>query len=244
MLRRLYILLFAVSGLLSVTGCAVYSSQLADVAVLEEKGDAQVSANFGAFSGLGASATYAATDHFAVQASGAFVPNEPYDQNDLRVSAGYYNAFENHTMLALYAGYDLGTNFYKADRELTNGYKRIRYHYNYDMPMLQLDYGIRPAKWFECGIRLTGGYMWATLEKHTIEENSEGIPGPESITHENTRGMLLEPALVLRLGCNNLKFDIKGSLTLYPNENNFYYNEMNVGIGISYRFNPMKKKYF
>ncbi|MCQ2277808.1 MAG: hypothetical protein MJZ62_00775 [Bacteroidales bacterium] len=199
--------LFILAGVASflMVGC-VYGPHIAHIPIYEQKGDMQVSGALSVWDGVSASAGVAVTDHFALQTMSSVTPFNGVINT--QTSLGYYNAFDNHTMLGIYGGYGNCNGWEYFDHGDSMGGTFV----SDNRLFVQVDYGWMKQSFGGIAGRLTAGYMQSGL-------------------------FFLEPALDIPIKMGPLYLAVKFSCMMISENYGDTFPIPNVGLGVSYNFN-------
>lgn len=190
----------AASFAAAMTGCTtLYHPQLADVPMIDHKGDIRVSLNGEVTTpySVGSTVTVGVTDAFAIQLHAN--TNIEVDKNFYsHLAAGLFKSMGS-TLLEGYAalGFGIGENWNGADiLYTTKGH--------YVLPFLQLNYGLHNATkaHIDAGVALKVGVMVPEFTIHYYNNGSQ----PESFAEYATANMLLEPQFFFRIGDDKVRF--------------------------------------
>ncbi len=209
--------------LIILSGCYVYKPQIADIPLIQEKGDLRID---GAISLLPIEAnttvSYGATEKLALQVYGSI--GEILDITYyLQGALGYYNNLGNNNVIEMYFGGGHGYGEYNASgSENGDG--------NYQLYFTQFNFGKLNGKFanMDYGLGIKTGLL------HT-DYNRMWYPNSYI---ENS--FLLEPNVFIRLGKGNTKFNFKVGAFWVNNSKDkvidFPEYPINVSIGINHRF--------
>ena len=184
-----------------LTGCAMYYPQLADIALIDHKGDTRVSASLTG-GNVGATITTGLTNHMAVQLTG----NVRWDEaNYLHGALGYYNRIDNFCIegyLGLGSGY--ANNHHKPDPSISA-------HGRYVIPFAQVNLGWRDLTkaHIDCGMAFKYGYYVPHITHYTIRYNPETNAGEEVVDTYLTTNRVIEPQAFFRIGGEKVKFNLQ-----------------------------------
>lgn len=203
-----------------MTGCNIYFPQVVDLPMLEQQGDLRLDASADIFVvGGRATATYAVTNHFGIQASGILSTLGWASQG----AAGFYTT-RGHQIYEIYAGFSGG----ESSR---SGIFNMRTWGDFNTYFLQADYGwTRLANnHIDLGFGLKSGYIEGTY----WVQRDDNLPN-----HYPQSSLFIEPTLTFRVGWQHLKFTLGAGLSFMPISNQLGLEEMiSISIGINYFFN-------
>jgi len=219
-------------GLILLSTSCAYKPQLTSIPLLEKKGDFQIDGTLSPVTiSASLTASYAITDHFAVQVFGDASPWSYYGQGAI----GYYNHFGNGLILENYIGFGYGysNDLFKdlplsIDENYRMGYTQVNFGKRHNTNPFQFDYG--------AGIKI--GYLQYNAILHS---NYEWIYLNQPVKIITTP---IEPNIFIRFGGKHLKFLLQANLCFFHQWN--YRNKViensifNMGFGISYRFSTLK----
>lgn len=214
---------------LFITSCGVYHPQLAEIPLIDHKGDVRVSAKISTPSTASLSISTGVTDHIAVQMYTDITPM--VSANYSHLAMGYYGNFGKN-IFELYAGFGCGVSKHidRGDFLWINLGK-------YYIPYVQANMGIKNVTkaHIDFGTSIKTGYI--IPEFYTIKTPNNTESGYS--WYINT-GYLIEPQIFARIGSDYVKFNLQAG---YCFANIFRTAESNydpfaVGIGVTFFVKP------
>lgn len=259
--------LFLLPFLLLFASCGVYRTQMVDIPLMGEKGELQLSGSFSSLlhdPAVSATATYAVTDHMAVQ--GYFLSSRVRTTDafpfNVQGAIGYYTPVKNsRAIFELYAGVNAGWRNWEYSNILDgrnenfaywadNGETVELYHTAIAQTQyyfLQANYGWCVNDRFEWGFALKGGVMNIYqdlyddyISNSIIDENGfEQVYQVQTLTTYNIfdSRRLIEPQIFFRWGKNHIKYHFQMGCSLFDQRPSIIdIDPISMGFGISYRF--------
>ena len=214
---------------LLLTGCAAYYPQLVDIPLIEEKGDIRL--NTGCFIAMdfedilnaGVNGTFSAgvTDMLAVQ---GYASLDALLRWHFQGALGIFNAYENNTVIEMYAGYGLGTG----------GWWNMLFDF-YDLCFMQFNIGQTNAVNgnIDFGMGLKGGYVFYDYTQYNMNYEYK-------MTKNNS--WIIEPSMFVRFGGKHVKMNIMVNYLWADNIPKPYYFPVSVGMGVNFKFGNSKKE--
>lgn len=233
--RRVFALLLLS---LTATSCWVYTPQLADIPLIEHKGDMRLNGSVymnpvpaytdrigGYFyPALGISSSFSAglTEWMAIN---TFVDYQLDDIFYTHAALGYYKSFDG----SVFEGY-LGTGFGHGAKYLDDYPASSSLFYL--CPFVQVNYGWHLGSHWELGVSLKAGdYSPVHVETHTPEDEPLTTPIPSF-------SPLLEPQVFVRVGGDKCKFQMQAGYTRlfgWPNGYLLNYHPISIGFGVTWK---------
>lgn len=241
-----------------LTSCGVYRTQMVDIPLMGEKGELQLSGSVSSLltdPAVSVSATYALTDHLAIQGyalTSAFTRNGTMPLSYLQGAVGYFTPVgTGHAIFELYAGVNLGWRAY----DLTTSSDNLVWYDNYEPAelntqawatsqcyFLQANYGWCVSKNFEWGFALKAGALHLDYSDNHDEAVLNNVGdvvsvNRQTIIHQLSTRRLIEPQMFFRWGRHNLKYHFQmGFSCLDPLPYRYDVDPFSMGFGVSYRF--------
>ena len=186
---------------LMLTSCAMYHPQLADIALIDHKGDTRVSASLMG-GNVGATITTGLTNHMAVQLTGNVTGN---DQNYFHGAIGFYDS-RDHFCIEGYIG--LGNGYAHNSRKpdpTTYSYGR------YTIPFVQVNLGWRnlTKAHIDCGVAFKYGRYYPHIKNYTWGYNPVTDTDEEVVYSYSTTNSVIEPQAFFRIGGEMVKFNFQ-----------------------------------
>lgn len=233
--RRVFVLLLLS---LTTTSCWVYTPQLADIPLIEHKGDMRLNGSIffnpvrvytyglGYFylpaPGLSASFSAGLTDWMAIN---TFFDYRGGDVLYTHVALGGYKSFE----WCVLEGY-LGAGFGHAEKYIDHIPASSSIYYL--CPFVQVNYGLHITKYVDIGVSMKAGtYSPLRVDAHIPDEASP-LPSVPSFSP------LLEPQLFFRFGEEKCKVQVQAGYTHlfgWPNEYLLRYHPISIGFGVTWK---------
>ncbi len=223
-----FIILIVVTS--SLSGCFVYTPQLVDVPLIEKKHDIRLDGGVSSMLSAHGTATYGLSNKFAVQVAGNREPDYKYY---CQAAGGYYKKFSEHGVFEVYTGFGFGYgnayNFDTEDSLFLRGYYQV-YFAQFNIGKVHCDFANT-----DFGFSLKGGLLNSYLYAHNYYVLDDGTRELNSFNVDNS--LLIEPTAFVRFGGQKLKFRIIAGACLLDKltnkERGIYYNNFNVGLGVS-----------
>ncbi len=233
--KRFYVLPLVLLLSLTVTSCWVYQPHLADIPLIEYKGDMRINGSvyfnplqayqdrlgyfiFPAVGGISASFSSGLTDRMAINtyldySLGSFFYTH--------VAVGRYEAFRGSVLEGyLGTGFGHGTVYINADPASSSIW--------YLLPFAQVNYGWHLGMNWDLGMSLkAGAYTPLHTEMHTPYDKPD-VP---------LLSPLLEPQVFFRVGSNKRKFQVQVGYTHlfnWPHGGLTRYHPLSIGVGYSW----------
>jgi hypothetical protein len=216
--------------LLIMTSCIVYHPQAIDIPLISEKNDLRIDAGISIVPSAHATVSYGLTDKIALQAFGSLGSDERYY---FQGAAGIFRKYDNQKVIELYGGFGYG--YGSAYRDANPG----DLYGDYQQYFLQVNYGKIDCKFanMDYGFGIKAGLLHSNLTDYNYYDFYSET-GPFTTYVDNS--LLIEPNMFLRLGGENLKFNIKlGSCWINKfthTDQGLPYSFINLGLGLNYRF--------
>lgn len=227
-MRRIAFLVLPVVLSLTMTRCWVYKPMLADIPLIDHRGDMRVSASIFAtpipayndrlghflMPDPGVSSTFSmgVSDRAAVQM-----------HSDLQGEVLY-----THAAVGLYRPYDISVLEGYLGMGCGRGYRRLADEPSikiyYLCPFVQVNYGWHLGTHWDVGVSMKVG-DWIPFD----------IRGADGLAHPS-QAPLLEPQVFLRVGGEEVKFQLQAGFTHlvgWPSSGELFYYPVSVGMGIS-----------
>ena len=253
-------ILLLLPALLLLTSCGVYRTQMVDIPLMGEQGELQLSGSVSSLlhhPAVSATATYAVTDHLAVQ--GYFLSSQLANTHAVQGAVGYYTPVKNsRAIFELYAGVNAcWTDFTTITNSDESHYtswadngdnvelerNTVARSQNY---FLQANYGWCVSDRFEWGFALKGGLLHINRDEYTdiitdsyIENGHEYVLDVRTQENKNLVDYrrLIEPQLFFRWGRNHLKYHFQMGLSFMDQTPTYLdIDPISLGFGLSYRF--------
>ena len=235
-MRRSVILPMLLLLSLTLTSCWVYKPQLADIPLIDHKGDIRINGSvyfnpipvysdrLGSYfyPALGISSSFSAgvTESMAIN---TYIDYQLADDFYTHFALGWYKSYKT----SVFEGY-LGTGFGHGSIHL-NAYPASSSIY-YVCPFVQLNYGWHLGPHWDIGVSLKAGdYTPFKIKIRTPED----YPGP---SHVPLASPLLEPQVFFRVGNDKCKFQSQIGYTYiigWPNNYVITYHHLSIGMGVS-----------
>ena len=214
-----YLLLFLLSS------CYVYKPQIADIPLIQEKGDLHIDAAISLLPiEANTTVSYGVTEKLAIQVYGS-IGQKYYMQGAL----GYYKDIGNNKVVEMYFGGGYGSGVYWADAIL-NGNGIYQLYFN------QINFGKLNNKFenIDYGLGIKTGLLHTDYNRNDLD-----LAGMIKETYRE-KHFLFEPNVFIRLGKKNTKFNFKIGAFWVNNAKDkvidFPDYPINVSIGINHRF--------
>lgn len=230
---RLYVIIFILACVSLLASCSVYHPQLADIPLMEEKGELRVDAAasmtelYAVKANL--TATYAFADHLAVQAFGSLGEEQRYH---IHGALGCFEAFDNHTVIELYGGAAKGFGFAENNWYIDDG----RLDADYNLVFTQLNYGWVSPGDFDIGMGVRVGQLHNLTSDFSYYGNYSNRE-VQTLSYDE-RSLLVEPVAFMRFGGEHVKVCFKMGFCWLSGasdiERHFPYHRFNFGVGINY----------
>lgn len=185
-----YILLCTMVAMLSAS-CGVYHPQLAEIPLIDHKGDVRLSAKIGTPSTASVTISAGVANHFAVQVYTDITPM--VSSNYSHFAIGYYGVC-GRSVYELYAGLGYGTS-------KINDVDRVWWTFGkYHIPYIQANWGVRnlTKAHVDLGVSLKTGCI--VPEFHIINTIWN------TYSWDTKTGYLIEPQTFVRFGGERVKF--------------------------------------
>ncbi len=194
-------LLLASLVLFSMTGCVVYHPQLADVPLVEHKGDARVATSLYLYPepGLAATISTGLTDHLAAQVHASF---DGPDVFYTHMAVGLYFPHEK-SVLETYLGLGRGNGDAYIDADPASARGPYMCHF------LQFNYGWKLSEKSTIGVSFKGGTLWPHVRWNGSVYSAASDSWIIESGIDNDVHALLEPQFFYRVGNERLKFQIQ-----------------------------------
>jgi len=219
-------------GLL-LQGCA-YGPHIVEVPLMRGKNDAKINVGLSfptlALPAISLSATYAPTDHFAIQGQGEYMFNNYYHA---QLAFGYYHKFANNTVLENYYGAEIGNG---------TGWRKVHVDENflsgtYTIGFTQINYGKIGLKANgEVGGGLKIGYQYGEFFDHYYYHDKISTSAYSGNFYYH--GLVLEPTIFYRFGWEHFKigFQLSGCYAPSLVKYKLPYAKFSGGISFSYQY--------
>lgn len=187
----------AVAAILSFCGCAnLYQPQLADVPLIDHKGDFRLSMQGYLFhnAGLQATVTTGLTNHLSVQAHSNLRLNNCYYGH---LAMGFFFPIDEHMVFETYVGCGQG---HGEKEDVDHSYKTSG---TFTLPFLQCNFGLTnlTKAHIDFGASLKGGVL--VPDFHIVY--SDNTPS----LHYMQGNWLIEPQLFFRIGGEHIKYNLQ-----------------------------------
>lgn len=224
-MRKTIYTVMLISLSLLMTSChAWYNTQMADVPLLQGKGDVRVTGGVNTAAmfpySLSGTASVGVTDHIGAQLYGSY---SDADQFHFHGAGGYYTYLgESHWVLETYGGAGMGSTFNsaardeetKAPEERTAG-DAVRFTYQQYFCQLNIGMADVTAVHFDFGVGLRAGVMPYSLR---VNERDK-----EPKIDEHGVLPLFEPVAFVRIGTSVVKFQVQvGTTTMALQEDRLH----------------------
>ena len=200
-MKKISKLLFALTVLLTTAGCSIYHPQLANVPLIEHKGDTRVAASLHFLSGPGLSTTISTglTDHLAAQVHASF---DGPDVFYTHMAVGLYLPHEKG-VFETYLGLGRGNGDVYIDADPASARGPYMCHF------LQFNYGWKLSEKSTIGVSFKGGALWPRVRwsgsaYDAATDSWISVSGVDDNAHA-----LLEPQIFYRVGNERLKFQVQ-----------------------------------
>lgn len=197
-----------------ITSCSIYHPQAADIPLINHSGDTRVDASLGVsywilpstFT-LNATVSHGFSDWLAGQVHGNFGGDNFY----LQGAPGVYRPLGAHSVLEGYAGVGFGGAWRNDVESSSESSSNNNYSYKgtYLLPFGQVNIGwhdLSPLH-IDLAIGLKAGAYMPNFNYHELDNNGDIIA--TSNYDYTTTNLLFEPQVMLRLGGEHIKFNIK-----------------------------------
>ena len=225
-MKRIVIITGILLALLS-TGCSVMNApRLADVPLIDHKGDVRVSASAYVYPilGLEATTTVGVFNRMALQLHVDGILSDTY----FHVASGFFLPIENRVFEA-YLGYGKGDGSVYVDAE------PISARGSFNTLFLQLNYGWKDLgkRHADVGFSLKGGRLFPEFRGSTPNT---------SVSHYTEEDILIEPQAFVRWGGEHVKFNLQVGYLYLPmlsafnksHENLFRYSPFMLSTGVTF----------
>lgn len=228
--RRVFALLLLS---LTATSCWVYTPQLADIPLIEHKGDMRLNGSvymnpvrrgyfFSPALGLSASFSAGLTDWMAIN---TYVGYQLDDNFYTHVALGGYKSFG----VSVLEGY-LGAGFGHSENYIDNIPASSSIYYL--CPFMQVNYGLHITKYVDIGVSMkAGAYSPLRVDAH-IPDDASPLPSVPSFSP------LLEPQVFFRFGEEKYKVQVQaGYVRLFgwPDKYLLTYHPISIGFGVTWK---------
>ena len=194
-------LLLALTVLLTMAGCTIYHPQLADVPLVEHKGDTRVATSLYLHPepGLAATISTGLTDHLAAQVHASFDGPEVFY---IHMALGLYFPHEK-SVFETYLGLGRGSGdvYIDADPASARG--------PYMCDFLQFNYGWKLSDKSTIGVSFKGGTLWPQVRWSGPVYDAASDSWNDESDIDNDVHALLEPQFFYRVGNERLQFQIQ-----------------------------------
>lgn len=225
---------------LFLIGCGVYHPQMADIHLIDHKGDLRIGAGTSLVPAAYTTISFGLSDKFALQTFGSIGADKYYVQ----ISPGFYKKQINKHVFELYGGIGYGHGYEKNNRPQGPIHNRSIYG-NYQTYFTQFNWGKNKVEsgGFDWGFGIKGGLIHSNLtDQNYYNIYSEMGPFPKN--QENN--ILLEEMFFFRVGFQNLKLSYKLGLSntfkLKNQDKTIPNSFINMGIGFDFRPGLKKSK--
>ena len=207
--------------------CGVYHPQLAEIPLIDHKGDVHVSAAIS--TPLSATVTMSAgvADHIAVQIYTDIT--SLISANYSHFAIGYYGNWEK-SAFELYAGFGCGTS---KVQDIDHTWLNFGKYY---IPYAQANWGLKnlTKAHIDFGVSLKAGYIVPEFHIFNTER--------DFYSWDMETGYLIEPQLFARLGSEHVKFGLQAGycLTNIFRTEETYYDPFAVGLGVTFFIKPKR----
>lgn len=230
-IRTRFILFLILSFTLFITSCGVYHPQLAEIPLIDHKGDVRLSAKISTPSTASLAISTGVTDHVAVQMYTDITPMVSANYSHLAI--GYYSSWEK-TVFELYAGLGCG-----ASKHTNPGDLLWIVLGKYYIPYVQANLGITNVTkaHIDFGISIKTGYI--IPEFYILDVNTSNKTQSGYSWNFNT-GYLIEPQFFARIGSECVKFSLQVGYCFANvfQTAEYYYNPFAVGAGVTFYIKP------
>ena len=241
-----YALLSAVLSL-TVTSCTVYHPQSVDIPLINHAGDVRIDASLG-------TSVFVIPDAININATGSFGINDwlaaqlhlNYGGDNYygQIAPGVYFPLGQNSVFEVYAGMGYGgaerddVSAEYSERTTTGNNYSFSGHYM--LPFAQGNIGWHDLTGAHFDIALgmkVGAFM---PDFHYYEVNNGGNEIANTAQDYTTTNLLLEPQVMLRLGSQPLKFNVKFGVAwmndLSESSNKFIYDIVTASAGLTFSF--------
>ena len=180
----------------SLTGCWTYKPQLADVPLIDHKGDIRVSGSVYLFppTGITTTVSMGLTNHLSMQLHGDYESRDVFYSH---VALGFYHPYNNN-ILEGYLGLGHGHGYVRDDAAPSNA------HGPYTIGFAQMNYGWHLTQHSDIGLAMKIGRMSAIFYGHNGED-----PNDDEEAFGPRRNSLFEPQMFFRVGGEKVKFQLQ-----------------------------------
>lgn len=230
---------------LTLVGCSVYHPQAVDIPLINHAGDARVDASFALSTFIvpdvfttNVTASYGFNNWFAGQLHFNFGGDNYYAQ----LAPGYYYPLGEKSVVECYAGCGYGG----AARDNVdpdnsdNATNKYNFNGHFWLPFVQGNIGWHDLTKANIDLAFglkVGGFL-SDYNYRELDGNGNEIP--TKTFDYNKSNLLLEPQVMLRMGTNRLKFNVRGGFAwlsdLYQSSYNFVYDYLTVSAGVTFCF--------
>ena len=199
--RRSAIVIILLS--LTATSCWTYKPQLADIPLIDHKGDVRLAGSIYWFPPIGANATVSMglTNHLAMQFHGDFEGRDVFYSH---AALGFYNS-DSTSVLEGYLGLGHGHGDVYIDANPASAYGP------YTIGFAQFNYGWHLNRHWDIGLAMKVGRVSAILRGHDGED-----PNDDKEVFGPRKSALLEPQFFVRVGGEKVKFQLQLGYTYLP----------------------------
>ncbi|MBO7542082.1 MAG: hypothetical protein J6T33_10540 [Bacteroidales bacterium] len=232
MKRRIKILSLVAVLSTFATSCIMYQPQAVDIPLINHQNDLRIDGSIGMGYLLGLFPTVNVTSSYGFNNWGAAQLHANWDLSRgyyLQAGVGGYVPIDKFVIEG-YLGYGYGYKYYCKDDTVPNPKE---FFGNYQLPYAQINMGwVDLAKGhIDLGLGLKTGYFIPD-----ITDRWTSHPDVKYITKES---FLFEPQLFFRVGGEHLKFVIRVSMSIFPEEDDgpqVLYAPFGASVGLNYRF--------
>lgn len=207
-----------------MTSCWIYKPQLADIPLINHKGDVRVAGSiyWPVPTGVNATVSLGVTNHLALQMHGEF---ESLDVFYSHAAMGFYNA-DSTSVLEGYLGLGKGHGDANINTDPSNAYGP------YCIGFAQLNYGWHLNRRCDIGLALKAGKMLSFLRGVDADD-----PNDDNMAFGYSKHTLLEPQFFFRVGGEKVKFQVQLGYTYlsdWPKSYVFRYIPISLSTGLCF----------
>lgn len=226
-----------------VAGCSIYHPQSVDIPLINHQGDSRldVSASISAtvfpdVLTLGATYSYGFNDWLAGQVHLNYGGENIYAQ----LAPGAYLNLGDHGLLEGYAGLG-GGGVWRDHTDQSSDIRDYSYSGSFLLPFVQANIGVHDVGkvHFDAAFGVKAGAYMPSLDYMVYDTN--GVHIPEKDYHYGSPNFLLEPQLMLRLGSERVRWNLRLSYAWLSDMaagggEHFTYDFFTVGTGLTFAF--------
>lgn len=237
----------AAVGVMMAAGCSIYHPQSVDIPLINHQGDSRLDVSTSISSTvlpdvvtIGATYSYGITDWLAGQVHINYGGENVYGQ----LAPGAYLNLGEHGLLEGYAGVGVGGAWSNnGANEMAQDSVVHRYSYSgrFVVPFVQGNIGFHDVGrvHFDAALGLKAGVYMPSFDYLNYDTN--GVHMPELDYHYGTTNLLLEPQLMLRLGSERVRWNLRLSYAwmsdiAHGGGEHFMYDFFTFSTGLTFAF--------